>query len=127
MIILNYSLFRDTAAGKKRIYHEPVCDTMIESMKKYEPHLWTEIDPWTQIAYEDGYIYGGSGVMGDEGFIACTDQKHQLRWGIFFEQTNPIRHVEIRHDRLIANNEHEELCIRINLKNITEITVQIIE
>ncbi|WP_099222202.1 hypothetical protein [Listeria costaricensis] len=127
VIILNYEVFRDTAARKKVVFCGPLCDTTIESMEKYEPLLWTEIDPWTKVAYEDGYIFGGSGAMGNEGFIAHTDQQYQLQWGIFFVQTNPIRRVEIHHDNLIAINEHEELQIQINLKNLTEITVHIIE
>ncbi len=59
--------------------------------------------------------------MGNEGFIACTDAEDRLVWGIFFENSNPIKNLEIKDEILIAINEHTELQIEINLENLTQI------
>ncbi len=59
--------------------------------------------------------------MGNEGFIACTDADNNLIWGIFFENTNPIKSLNIKSKTLIAVNEHSELQIEINLDTLTDI------
>lgn len=100
-----------------------MCDTTIESISKYNFECWTIVDEWVCIDYQDGKICGGDGQMGNEGFIACTDAENCLVWGMFFENSNPIKRLEIKDKILIAINEHTELQIEINLENLTQITM----
>lgn len=124
--ILNcYNLF-DPNTKEKTLFCNPLCDTTIDSLTKYNNDYWTVVDEWTSIDYNEGKIYGGDGAMGNEGFIACTDEGDNLQWGIFFENTNPIKSLKIEGNILIAINEHSELQVEINLENLTEIKMSLI-
>ncbi|OAB34782.1 hypothetical protein PMSM_12180 [Paenibacillus macquariensis subsp. macquariensis] len=104
-----------------------MCDTTIASIAKYSDDIWTIVDDWTSIEYLGGKIHGGDGQMGNEGFIACTDAEDRLVWGMFFQNSNPIKHLEIKDKVLIAINEHAELQIEINLENLTQIKMTCIK
>ena len=64
--------------------------------------------------------------MGNEGFIAHCDAQNHLIWGMFFENTNPIKSLELVNHTLVAINEHSELRIEIDLQKITTIKMFII-
>ncbi|MBH5316330.1 hypothetical protein I6N90_00725 [Paenibacillus sp. GSMTC-2017] len=121
--ILNcYSTYNPNTK-ERNFFSSPLCDTTIESIAKYNVDYWTVVDEWVSIDYQDGRIYGGDGEMGNEGFISCTDADDRLVWGIFFENSNPIKSLEIKDQILIAINEHSELQIEINLENLNEINM----
>lgn len=125
--ILNCCSLYDPNNGKKEFFCRPLCDTTIDSIEKYDAAYWTLVDEWSGIDYRGGRIYGGDGQMGNEGFIACVDSKDDLLWGIFFENSNPIKSLAIKDDTLIAINEHAELRIEIDLENLTSIKMTAIE
>lgn len=119
-ILSCYSAYNPNT-NESKFYCSPLCDTTIESISKYNVECWTIVDEWVSIDYQDGKICGGDGQMGNEGFIACTDAEDRLVWGIFFENSNPIKSLEIKDKILIAINEHTELQIEINLEDLTQI------
>ena len=121
VIILDIRKYYDPNSGERTIYCSPLCDTTMESVEKYNPDCWTMVDAWTSVDYQGGKIVGGDGAMGNEGFIACTDAEDRLVWGMFFEDTNPIKKISVNGTTLIAINEHEELRIEINLNNMVDI------
>ncbi|MFV0351188.1 MAG: hypothetical protein ACK5JF_02600 [Oscillospiraceae bacterium] len=102
-------------------YCRPLCDTTIESIEKYDATYWTRVDEWASLPYQGGKLYAGDGAMGNQGFIAHADANDQLVWGIFFENTNPIKSLEIKGTTLCAINEHTKLQIEINLECLTDI------
>jgi hypothetical protein len=106
---------------ENRFVCSPLCDTTIDSIESYHDDIWVLVDAWTSIDYQGGKIYGGDGTMGNEGFIACTDENDNLSWGIFFENTNPIKSLEITGRTLVAINEHDELQVEIDLDMLTNI------
>ena len=119
--ILNcYSAYNPNTKERK-FFCSPLCDTTIESIEKYNAPCWTVVGDWVVIDYQDGKIHAGDGAMGNEGFIAHCDAVGNLRWGIFFENTNPIKSLKIKDRILIAINEHSELQLEINLDKITDI------
>jgi len=119
--VLRCCVLYDPETKERARGYRPLCDTDIESLEKYRAACWTVIDEWASVSYEGGKIYGGDGGMGNEGFIACADARDELVWGMFFESTNPIRHLKIEGKTLVAINEHNELRIEINLDSLTEI------
>ncbi|WP_138751367.1 hypothetical protein [Paenibacillus sinopodophylli] len=127
LTLLNcYSIYDPNTKERKKIC-SPLCDTTIDSIAKYNVECWTIVDAWVSIDYQNGKIYGGDGQMGNEGYIACTDAEDRLVWGIFFENSNPIKSLEIKDNILIAINEHTELQIEINLENLTQIKMTCIK
>ncbi|GGH66209.1 hypothetical protein GCM10008014_46370 [Paenibacillus silvae] len=123
VIILDIRKYDDPNSGERTVYCSPLCDTTVESVEKYTPDCWTMVDAWTSVDYQGGKIVGGDGAMGNEGFIACTDAEDRLVWGVFFEDTNPIKQISVNGTTLIAINEHGELCIEINLHNMVDIKI----
>ncbi|MEK5551418.1 hypothetical protein [Paenibacillus sp. FSL L8-0689] len=121
VIILNVSTYYNPNNNERSMYCSPQCDTTIESIEKYNTGHWTMVDAWTSIDYQGGKIYGGDGQMGNEGFIACTDTNDSLVWGIFFDETNPIKKLSVKDKILIAINEHEDMRIEINLDTLIDI------
>lgn len=121
IIILNVATYYNPNNNERKTYCSPQCDTTIESIEKYDAECWTMVDAWTNIDYQGGKIYGGDGQMGNEGFIACTDANDNLVWGIFFDETNPIKKLSIKDRTLIAINEHEDMRIQINLDTLVDI------
>ncbi|WP_145413963.1 hypothetical protein [Paenibacillus xylanexedens] len=121
VIILDIRTYFDPNNNERTMSVSPLCDTTIESMVKYNPDCWTMVDAWTSVDYQGGKIIGGDGQMGNEGFIACTDAEDRLVWGIFLENTNPIKKLSVSGNAIIAINEHDELCVEINMENIVDI------
>ena len=121
IIILKCYQLYDLNTKETELFCDPLCDTTIEILEKYDAAYWTRVDEWTGINYQNGKIHGGDGAMGNEGFIARTDANNNLIWGIFFENTNPIKSLNIKNKTLIAVNEHSELQIEINLDTLTDI------
>lgn len=124
--ILNCYQIYNPNNDTKQLFCEPKCDTTIESLESYDASFWTVVDEWASIDYNGGKIICGDGAMGNEGFIAHTDMQNSLIWGMFFENTNPIKSLELVNNTLVAINEHSELCIEIDLQNITSIKMLLI-
>jgi hypothetical protein len=121
IIILNIETYYNPTNNERTISCSPQCDTTIDSIEKYNAEHWTMVDAWTSMDYQGGKIYGGDGQMGNEGFIACTDANDSLVWGIFFDETNPIKKLSVEDKTLIAINEHEDMRIEINLDTLVDI------
>lgn len=121
VIILDIRTYSDPNNNERTLSVSPLCDTTMDRIVKYNQDCWTIVDAWTSVDYQGGKIIGGDGQMGNEGFIACTDAEDRLVWGIFFEDTNPIKILRVSGNSLIAINEHEELRVEINLQNIVDI------
>jgi hypothetical protein len=121
VIILNCHCIYDPNTKKRELFCAPLCDTTIDSIEKYAAAYWTHVDAWVSIDYQGGKIHGGDGAMGNEGFMARTDEYDQLIWGMFFENTNPIKSLEIKAGTLVAINEHSELRVEVNLDTLTDI------
>ncbi|WP_434748929.1 hypothetical protein [Paenibacillus amylolyticus] len=121
VIILDIRTYVDPNNNERTMYCSPVCDTTMDSVVKYNDDCWTMVDAWTSVDYQGGKIIGGDGQMGNEGFIACADAEDRLVWGIFFEDTNPIKTLSVNGNTLIAINEHDELRIEINLQTLLDI------
>ena len=114
---------RDT--NKKKWYWFPLCDTTIDSIEKYEPDIWTEINVYRgSIEYGEQTIVFGEGSMGNEGFVASKDKVGNLNWGIFFTFSNPINEIQIQDDMLFCNSDNEVIQIIINLKDLTKIEIK---
>jgi hypothetical protein len=122
-ILRHYESYNPNTKETK-YFCNPVCDTTIDSLIKYDAEYWTRVDEWTNIEYRGGKIYGGDGSMGNEGFIACVDADDHLLWGIFFEHTNPIKSLSISDKTLIAINEHSEIQVDVNLNELTDIKIK---
>lgn len=125
--ILKFSYIYNSGTKKRSCDVFALCDTTIDSIENYDAAFWTIVDQWVTLDYQGGKIYGGDGAMGNEGFIACVDGNDNLIWGMFFENTNPIKGVEIKNEILTAINEHESLSIEINLKKLTDIKITILK
>lgn len=56
----------------------------------------------------NGYIvYYGAGCMGNEGFVAYTDDNDKLLWSMFFTFSNPFLNLEIIDNNIIARTERD--------------------
>ncbi len=121
LTILNCHSIYNPNSQERNIYCSPLCDTTIESLENYHSDCWTNVDAWTSIDYQHGKIYGGAGAMGNEGFLACVDANEGLVWGIFFENSNPIKKLTITEKTLAAINEHEDMRIEIDLDRLVNI------
>jgi hypothetical protein len=117
---------RDSQTGKRELFCRPRCDTTIAGIEKYDAADWTFADEWARVEHEGKIFIGGNGAMGNMGFIAHINSDDGLIWGIFFWNSNPIKQLEVRGDVLSAVNEHSDVRIEINLKNITEITMTVL-
>lgn len=126
VILRCYSLYNPNT-DERTFFCEPLCDSTIDSIERYKTAPWVQVSPWTEIAYQGGTLYGGDGTMGNEGFIACADVDDRLLWGMFFENTNPIKSLSVQGRTLIAVNEHSELQVEVNLDNLTEIKLVALE
>ena len=125
--IMRHSYIYDPNTNKREIHCSPQCDTTLDSLEQYDASYWTVVDEWTSVDYQGGKILGGDGAMGNEGFLACTNDKGEFMWGMFFENTNPLKPKEIKDDILIVINEHDELRLEINLKNLVELKITVLK
>ena len=123
LVILRINMFIHSGTGERDYVCSPLCDTTIDSVEAYDEECWVTVDPWVSIDVPQGRFVGGDGTMGNEGFIAHTDKQDQLIWGLFFEQTNPIKQLFVEGHTLRAVNEHGELKIVINLQDLTDIHI----
>lgn len=124
VIIANTYCVKDTNTKKSKQFWFPLCDTTITSLEKYEQDIWTNIDIFHgAINYGEQKIVFGDGSMGNYGYVASTNKKGDLIWGIFFTFSNPIVSAKISNDELICVSELE-LEIRIQLNDLTNISIE---
>lgn len=124
VIIANTNCLKDPNIKKSKQFWFPLCDTTITSLEKYEDDIWTNIDIFHgAINYGEQKIVFGDGSMGNEGFVASTNKKGDLIWGIFFTFSNPIFSAEINKNELICISELE-IEIKIQLNNLTKISIE---
>jgi hypothetical protein len=120
-----YSL-QDSKTGKRELFCRPRCDTTIANIEKYDAAEWSNVDEWARVEHEGKIFIGGDGAMGNMGFIAHIGGDEDLIWGIFFDNSNPLKELTVDNGILSAVNEHSELRVEINLENITEITMTVL-
>jgi hypothetical protein len=125
---MDYRRNLDSNTGDADWCCRPLCDTTIESIEKYEQDCWVVVDEWVnaRVGYAGGFIIGGEGGFGGDGFIAHIDARGGLRWGFFFEQTNPIAGVELEGNMLRAINEHSEIAVEIDLSQLAGVKISTI-
>ncbi|MEO1530448.1 MAG: hypothetical protein AAFX06_34095, partial [Planctomycetota bacterium] len=90
--------------GKTSVSCFPVCDTTVESLARYNPDIWTSIQPFTEKVPlgSDRLIEGGEGGMGNEGFLACTDSSGSFEWALFFTRSNPFHRLQLHGETIVA-------------------------
>ena len=124
IIIGNCYCLIDSETNRKRRYWYPLCDTTIESMEKYQPDIWTNIDILHgSFEYENQVIVFGEGSMGNEGFVASTNNDGDLNWGIFFTFSNPINQAEVQGQQLLCKSGNGDVWITIKLNDLTKIKI----
>ena len=119
--VLDFYRFYDS---NENIYYftiSALCDTTLDSVLKYDDDPWVLVDEWCVISNDMGIFLSGDGAMGNDGFVAHTDCDGKLKWAMFFNQTNPIKDLEINNNYLIGISEHNDAKIEINLKQLTDI------
>lgn len=124
IIIGNCYSFIDSKTNRKKRYWYPLCDTTIESVEKYEPDIWTNIEIWHgSFEYENQIIVFGAGSMGNEGFVASTNNNGELNWGIFFTFSNPIQQTEVQGKKMLCESDSGDVLIAIKLNELTKIDI----
>lgn len=123
VVILNFTFYQDSDTGEYTAVVFPLCDTSLQSILKYNDDPWVAVDAWENavVYHQDRKYIGGDGSYGNEGFIACEDLSGNFVWGMFFDNTNPIKELTIKENWLIGLTEHSESQIEINLENLTDI------
>lgn len=71
--VLSYYHVHNPNTSENTGFCNPLCDTTIDSIVKYDNDIWVSVSEWVSIDYKSGKIYGGDGTMGNEGFVACVD------------------------------------------------------
>ncbi|POP42707.1 hypothetical protein CHU32_19270 [Superficieibacter electus] len=124
--LLNWHRVYDPQTKTVKIACSPTGDTTLNSIENDDPDCWVTMDRWATIDYNGGKIYGGDGGMGNEGALVCVDANGHFLWGFFFTDTNPITKLMIKDNMLTAINEHAEIRLTINLKELTSIKVDVL-
>lgn len=115
---------KDSETDEIQYYWNPICDTDLESIEKYDDDCWVDVDIYKSKAiYGSNKIVCGEGTMGNEGFVACIDQDDKLIWSIFFDFSNPINKVEVINDSLICYGD-TGVIIYIDLNALHKITIK---
>lgn len=123
IIIGNVYRCYDPNNGETKQFWFPLCDTIIESIEKYDDDIWVEVDVFHgAFEYENQKFVFGDGAMGNEGYIASTTMYGELNWAIFFKFSNPIHKAEVKDKHLICYGDSGTI-IQINLNNITKIKI----
>lgn len=125
--ILRYTSLYNPNTNTSQLFCSPQCDSTIDSLEQYDAAYWTVVDEWTSVDYQGGKIIGGDGAMGNEGFLACINDKEDFMWGMFFESTNPLKPQEINDDTLIVISEHDDIQLEINLNDLTKIKITVLK
>ena len=113
--VLNF--YTVTDGKEKQYYVNPVCDTTLESIEKYNSDPWTEIEihPDTLKLNNGDMICYGEGGMGNEGFVALQDNEGRLKWAFFSTELNPfIKAVSKDQNTILAYSTYD-LVVSINI------------
>lgn len=105
--IMSFGKLFDVSNGISSYYAHPSHDTWLESIEAYSDH---PDDPWKEIQRYDAVVYTerneqvvcGEGSMGNEGFIALTDDKGNLVWALFSNMSNPFLSLKLEGRMLYA-------------------------
>lgn len=125
--VLNFFKIYDSNVKTYHVVISPLCDTTLDSVLKYHDNPWVLIDEWHRVSNDSGIFLSGEGAFGSDGFVAHTNFDGELKWAIFFNQSNPIKELNIHNDYLVGLSEHENAKIEINLKQLTDITFTYME
>jgi hypothetical protein len=115
IIMKSYSVKQD---AKEVYFSSPVCETSINGIEKFDNDIWTSIDIFTEKINIDNntIVFGGEGGMGNEGFIACTDDANNLKWALFFTNSNPFYKIEFVKGKINAYTS-TDLKYQIDIQN----------
>ena len=122
VILLNsYRIKQDT---KELYFSFPICETNINSIEKFNDDIWTTISVFTEKINIDNntIVFGGEGGMGNEGFIACTDNVNNLKWALFFTNSNPFYKIELEDGKINAYTS-TDLKYQIDIETPTNIKI----
>ncbi|SDG05881.1 hypothetical protein [Chitinophaga filiformis] len=108
VIILDFYAV-STESGGKLHYVSPLCETTLKSVEKYNDDVWTQIErhPATLTLPDGKKVYFGEGGMGNEGFIALTENDDQLIWALFSSATNPFTKAEFVNGKIRAYSTYD--------------------
>lgn len=88
---------------------EPVADSQLDSVLKYNPDAWVEVTSLASMNWDDSLeVVCGEGAMGNEGFIAAIRRKENCpEWILFCSKSNPFISVERRDHLLVVEGGYD--------------------
>jgi hypothetical protein len=122
VVIINITSIK--IEDRMNYFCQPLCDTTIESIEKYDNDVWTEIQVFCRCSDpQTGNLYlGGEGGMGNEGFIVCLDDQEEPIWALFFQNSNPFHEIVLKENILEARSSLE-LSYSIDLRTPEKIRI----
>lgn len=69
---------------------------------------------------DGGALCGGEGSYGSEGFAARVDSNDDIRWLIYFEQSNPVTRLDFdRETNVACFSTSSHITLRLNIDSPT--------
>ena len=126
MIMLNF--YAGITKTGKRHYASPICETTAQSVEKYNGDVWREIQQHpASFTLPDGRkVYFGEGTMGQEGFVALTENSDQLIWALFCTDSNPFVSGEFVNGKIRVYSTYD-LYFNIDILTPEKITIEAAE
>ncbi|MCF6402652.1 hypothetical protein L3C95_11120 [Chitinophaga filiformis] len=126
MIILN--IYASIAKTGRRYYASPMCETTLKSVEKYDDDVWRHIQrhPASFVLPDGKKVYFGEGTMGQEGFVALTENNDQLIWALFCTNSNPFVSGEFVNGRIRVYSTYD-LYFNIDILTPEKITIEAAE
>jgi len=124
VVILNLYSTINSQGGDKKVYISPLCDSTIQSVEKYLPDIWIdiEVNPHHLILPNGDTIKCGEGCMGNEGFVCCEDASGKLKWAFFCGSLNPFCEPEMETATSIRVSTTNDYTMVIDLERPWEIS-----
>lgn len=127
MIILDFYAVSKEGGGKLHYVH-PVCETNLKSVEKYNDDVWSQIErhPATLSLPDGKKVYFGEGAMGEEGFVALTENDDQLIWALYSTASNPFTKAEFVNGKIRVYSTYD-LYYNIDLLTPENIVIEAAE
>lgn len=123
VVIANTYTVYDPNTGETKCYWNPLCDTTLDGITKYDEDIWSAIDIFHgAFTFENETFVFGPGAMGNEGYVASVAADNALNWSMFFTFSNPIMKAETIGRQLVCHGE-TGVEIRISLDRLTSVSV----
>lgn len=125
VVIINFTNVK--LDNEIKYFIQPVCDTTISSLEKYDDDIWTEVQPLCSFKDEttgNKYV-GGEGGMGNEGFVVCLSPNDEPNWGLFLVNSNPFYDIKMN-DGIIEAISSSDLKFLIDINFPEKVQVETI-